>query len=122
MVENIRTLYHWTHICNIASIKDAGLDPSYATGEMYAVWGCRLGKTDWAQKHVAARHKWPCGEMVLLRINTYQIPLYATRWSGVFYTPCDVPPDQIQVLRADGRWEPLSMFLSPKNTGTPSGS
>lgn len=109
-----RVLYHWTHESNLPSILSRGLDPEEATGELYAVWGCELPRLQWAQDHVASRHKWLPRDLVLLRVDVSTCRVYKTCWSGVFYTPVPIPPDQITVRSYSGRFVPLEAVVDPR--------
>lgn len=102
MAVRLNILYHWTHRDNIDSIEATGLDPDYATGELHAVWGCDRTRREWAQDHVASKHKWNAADLVLLRIHAANVRCYRTCWEGVYYTPTPLPSNQIEVVGPGG--------------------
>ncbi len=111
MATDKRILYHWTLRENLASIEYRGLDPAEATGELYAVWGCELGRVEWARDHVASRHKWAKRNLVLLRVEVWGKRVYRTCWDGVFYTPETIYATAISVADGRNNFTPLEAFL-----------
>lgn len=119
MATNKRILYHWTHYGNLPSILASGLDPSNATGELFAVWGCESQRADWACDHVASRHRWLPDNLVLLRIRVVGKRVYRTCWPGVFYTPELVYPKDIEVCRDRDISDPIPLDHYIANQNTP---
>ena len=106
MAMQLNVIYHWTHRDNVESILRIGVDPSMATGELYAVWGCRLAKLCWAREHVCSRHGWSPEDVVLLRLDVRRYRCYRTAWPQVFYTPQHISPDNVSVVPGPSPGEP----------------
>lgn len=119
MSSNVNGLYHWTHRDNLTSIARYGLDPSRATGELFAVWGCKRGRVDWARDHVASRHRWNPDDLVLLRVTVRHKRVYRTCWKDVFYTPELIVPECIEVVEAERVFTPIASALDTTRQHTP---
>jgi hypothetical protein len=119
MPSPVRVLYHWTHKKHLKSILALGLDPSFASGEMWAVWGCTAKRIDWARDHVCSRHRWSEDDVILLRCMVGSVWTYRTCWDGVYYTPGKIDPELIQVVDGPGQPRSLTEYLLSKDEPSP---
>ena len=87
-------LYHATLKFNLDSIRDKGIDPSYATGAEKVIWLHTRSRTHWAIAHVQKQHKVHLSEVVILTVNIPRRKL-KRRWRGLWTTTQTAQPTQI---------------------------
>lgn len=76
-------LYHATHKKNLDSIREKGLDSSYATGKTHCVWMHTASMHAWAALHVCHRHNWRPEDIVFIEINVHY-RIRKTCWRGIW--------------------------------------
>lgn len=85
---------HATHRRNIVNIRRRGLLANMSTGRLKAVWVHPEGKTVWALDHVAKRHGWELGDLVVIVLD---VPAEWLRWrqEQIAWCMSDIPPECI---------------------------
>lgn len=80
-----RVLYHITPSENVSSIYESGLQPSYSTGFMKAVWLVGKRNIVWALAHCSNRHGTSVDNLCVMTVVTdnQKVTRFAT--SGLFY-------------------------------------
>jgi RNA:NAD 2'-phosphotransferase (TPT1/KptA family) len=110
-------LYHATHIRNLDSIQREGILTKYATGRSPTVWLHASSMWSYALHHVAERHGWEVGDVVLIEVFNRRIPTRATRWHGIYNTAEDIPPEDLGKVFQLTRFEIREQ--APANPHTP---
>jgi hypothetical protein len=104
-------LYHATHRTNQDSIGREGVSTAYSDGAVQAVWGCQWSMRHWACLHCIRRHGGSVEDVVVLEIDTQDVPVHRFR-GGLFYSLHTWHPSQIRWVLT---FEELSM--SPTEEG-----
>lgn len=108
-------LYHWTHRKNYRSILEHGLLTRYSIGRVPLVWACREDRLLWAAGHVAERHGWDHGKLIVFRLSPGPLNWRHTSWHGVRTTGSDIPRDMIVGVKLSFLDPFLHLDLSPSN-------
>jgi hypothetical protein len=88
-------LRHATLVKNLPGILRAGLLCSKSQGKRPVVWVVAPANTLWAAVHVVRRHGGRIEQVAILEIDVPRSWLRRSK-RGLWYCPCDVPPDRIR--------------------------
>lgn len=88
-------LYHATRKFNQASIGRDGVSTAHSEGTIPAVWGCERSMRWWAVLHCVRRHGGTVQDVVVLEIDTQDVPVHRFR-GGLFYSLHTWHPSQIK--------------------------
>ena len=78
--------FHVTHLNLLGKIDIQGINPKYSQGKRKACWYVREDCVRSAMLHVAFRHSWLVGQLVILKVEFMPFQLIHSAWDGVFST------------------------------------
>lgn len=87
--------YHATIRTVLRSIRKGGLQRRRAKQRRKAVWLVSPDRIGWALEHAQRRHGVRPDAVVLLEVDIPADWLRGYRHRGLYYCPCDVPPEMI---------------------------
>jgi hypothetical protein len=104
-------LYHATLASNETSIGTDGVSTAYSESAVPSVWGCEASMKWWAVLHCLKRHGGKAEDVVVLEIDTGDLPVHRFR-GGLWYSLHTWEPRQVRRVI---RFEELSR--SPTEEG-----
>jgi len=76
--------YHVSHVNFLDSIARHGISPLFSQGKRPVCWYVSEGNVRSAMLHVADRHMWLVGQLVILKVSFQPYELQHTAWPMVY--------------------------------------